>query len=557
MFFVSFASSSPSSAYSIVRSSRRSPALLAACLFGAAILPDLASAAVIPPGTQLAAKQELVRNNGSEVETLDPNVAESVPANNVTRDLFEGLTAVRSDGETVPGVAEKWEMKDPTTWIFHLRKNAKWSNGEAVTAADFVFSSQRLVDPKTASPYANTYGMFLLNGTEIVAGKKPVASLGVTAMDANTLQIKTPYPVPFLPDLMTNTNFGPINKTAMEKNGKDWTKPGKLVSNGAFMLKDWQVNNRLVLAKNPNYWNAAYVQLNQVTYLPIEDENTDVKQYESGGNDWVYQLPSGTFARYKQEYPNEMRAAPMLGLRYYSFNNKDPLLKDVRVRKALSMVIDRDILAQRVTADGQIPAYGVIVKGVKGADVSAYDWASWPMAKRVEEAKKLLAEAGVKPGTKLQFAMNTSEYHKKMAIFAASEWKSKLGLDTDIQAMEFKVLLKKRHDGDYQIARNGWVADYNDASTFLTLVQCGSEQNDNQACNPKADALMREASNSSDPATRLKLQTESGKVAMEDYPMLPLLQYTLVRLVKSYVGGYSTKNPMDHYRSEDLYIIKH
>jgi len=550
MFFASSVSSS-------VLPARRSSTLLAACLFSAAILPSLASAAIIPPGTQLAAKQELVRNNGSEVETLDPNVAESVPANNVTRDLFEGLTAVRSDGETVPGVAEKWEMKDSTTWIFHLRKNAKWSNGEPVTAGDFVFSAQRLVDPKTASPYANTYGMFLLNGTEIVAGKKPVASLGVTAIDANTLQIRTPYPVPFLPDLMTNTNFGPINKAAMEKNGKDWTKPGKLVSNGAFMLKDWQVNNRLVLAKNPNYWNAGYVQLNQVTYLPIEDENTDVKQYESGGNDWVYQLPSGTFARYKQEYPNEMRAAPMLGLRYYSFNNKDPLLKDVRVRKALSMVIDRDILAQRVTADGQIPAYGVIVKGVKGADVNAYDWASWPMAKRVEEAKKLLAEAGVKPGTKLQFAMNTSEYHKKMAIFAASEWKSKLGLDTDIQAMEFKVLLKKRHDGDYQIARNGWVADYNDASTFLTLVQCGSEQNDNQACNPKADALMREASSSTDPATRLKLQTEAGKVAMEDYPMLPLLQYTLVRLVKSYVGGYSTKNPMDHYRSEDLYIIKH
>jgi len=175
----------------------------------------------------------------------------------------------------------------------------------------------------------------------------------------------------------------------------------------------------------------------------------------------------------------------------------------------------------------------------------------------VDEAKKLLAEAGVKPGTKLQFATNTSEYHKKMAIFAASEWKTKLGLDTEIQTMEFKVLLKKRHDGDYQIARNGWVADYNDASTFLTLVQCGSEQNDNQACSAKADALMHQASDSTDPATRQTLQTEAGKVAMEDYPMLPLLQYTMVRLVKSYVGGYSTKNPMDHYRSEDIYIIKH
>jgi oligopeptide transport system substrate-binding protein len=529
----------------------------AALALSGLMLAGAVQAAIVPPGVQLAAQQELVRNNGTEVETLDPTVAESVPANTVTRDLFEGLTATRADGETVPGVAEKWEMKDPTTWVFHLRKNAKWSNGEPVVAADFVYGCQRLVDPKTASPYATTYGMFLLNGADIVAGRKPVASLGVSAPDPYTVEVKTPYPVPFLPDLMSNTNLGPVNKTAVEKYGKDWTKPGKLVSNGAFMLKDWQVNNRLVLVKNPQYWNAAYVQLNQVTYLPVEDENTDVKLYESGGNDWVYQLPSGTYARYKQQYPNEMRAAPMLGLRYYSFNNKDPLLKDVRVRQALSMVIDRDILAQRVTADGQIPAYGVIVKGVKGADVSAYDWASWPMAKRVEQAKKLLTEAGVKPGTKLQFATNTSEYHKKMAIFAASEWKSKLDLDTEIQAMEFKVLLKKRHDGDYQIARNGWVADYNDASTFLTLVQCGSEQNDNQACNAKADALMRQASDSTDPAIRQKLQTEAGKVAMEDYPLLPLLQYTLVRLVKSYVGGYSIKNPMDHYRSEDMYIIKH
>jgi oligopeptide transport system substrate-binding protein len=529
----------------------------AALVLGGCMLAGASQAASVPPGVQLAAKQELVRNNGSEVETLDPNVAESVPANNVTRDLFEGLTATNAEGQVVPGVAEKWEMKDPTTWIFHLRKNAKWSNGDPVVASDFVYGCQRLVDPKTASPYANTYGVFLLNGADIVAGKKPVTSLGVTALDPYTVQVKTSYPVPFLPDLMSNTNLGPVNKAAIDKYGKDWIKPGKLVSNGAFMLKDWQVNNRLVLAKNPQYWNAGYVQLTQVTYLPVEDENTDVSLYQSGGDDWVYQLPSGTYARFKLQFPTEIRNAPMLGLRYYSFNNKDPLLKDVRVRKALSMVIDRDILAQRVTADGQIPAYGVIVKGVKGADVTAYDWASWPMARRVEEARKLLAEAGVKPGTKIDFVTNTSEYHKKMAIFAASEWKTKLGLDTEIEAMEFKVLLKKRHEGDYQIARNGWVADYNDASTFLTLVQCGSEQNDNQYCNPKADALMHQASESTDLATRQKLQTEAGKLAMDDYPMLPLLQYTLVRLVKSYVGGYSTLNPMDHYRSEDLYIVKH
>jgi oligopeptide transport system substrate-binding protein len=533
------------------------PALAASVCVAAASNVHLAHAAIVPPGVQLAAKQELVRNNASEVETLDPNLAESVPANNVTRDLFEGLTATDADGTVVPGVAEKWEQKDATTWIFHLRKNAKWSNGEPVVASDFVYGCQRLVDPKIASAYANTFGVFLLNGAEIVAGKKSPDALGIRAIDPYTVEIKTPHPVSFMPELMSNTNLGPLNKAAIEKYGKDWTKPGKLVSNGAFMLKDWQVNNKLVLARNPQYWDAAHVQLSQVTYLPVESETADIKLFQSGDNDWVYQLPTGTYPKYKQEFAADIKLSPMLGLRYYSFNNKDPVLKDVRVRQALSMVIDRDILAQRVTADGQIPAYGVIVKGVKGADVTAYDWSTWPMAKRVEEAKKLLAQAGVKPGTTLHFAMNTSDYHKKMAIFAASEWKSKLGLDTQIDAMEFKVLLKKRHTGEYQIARNGWVADYNDATSFLQLVQCGSDQNDSGNCNPKADALIKEANESTDQVKRTQLQTQAAKLVMDDYPILPLLQYTIVRLVKSYVGGYSLKNPMDRYRSKDMYIVAH
>src|SRR5476651_1343298 len=275
---------------------RRASAALA---LGGVLLAGAVEAAIVPPGVQLAAKQELVRNNGTEVETLDPNVAESVPANTVARDLFEGLTATRADGETVPGVAEKWEMKDPTTWVFHLRRNAKWSNGEPVVAADFVYGCQRLVDPKIASPYASTFGIFLLNGAEIVAGKKSPDTLGVRAIDPYTVEIKTPYPVSFIPELMSNTNLGPVNKAAVDKYGKDWTKPGKLVSNGAFILKDWQVNNKLVLARNPQYWDAAHVQLSQVTYLPVESETSDIKLFQSGDNDWVYQLPSGMYPKYK------------------------------------------------------------------------------------------------------------------------------------------------------------------------------------------------------------------------------------------------------------------
>lgn len=516
-----------------------------------------AFAAKVPAGTPLAAKQEIVRNNGSEAESLDPAIAESVGANNLVRDLFEGLTATDNEGRVVPGVAESWKQKDPTTWVFTLRKNAKWSDGSSVTADDFVYGIRRFLDPKTASTYATTYGTFLLNGVEAAEGKKPVSDVGVKALDKFTLEIKTPYPVAFLPEVVSNGQLGPVPKAAIDKFGKDWVKPGNMVSNGAFVLKEWQVNSKVVLAKNLQYWDNKNVQLTRVTYLPIEDGFADVKMFLSGENDWVYQLPPGTYEKYKAELPKDIRNAPMLGLRYYGLNHKDPVMKDVRVRKALNMVIDRDILATKITADGQVPAYSAIVRGTSGADVTSYDWAKWPMAQRVAEAKKLLAAAGVKPGSKVKFSYNTSEYHKKMAIFAASEWKTKLGLNTELENMEFKVLLKKRHDGEYQIGRNGWVADYNDATTFLTLVQCGSEQNDNFNCNPKAEALIKQGNLAQNPAQRKQLLTQATKLIMDDYPMIPLLQYTVPRLVKSYVGGYTTKNPMDRYRSKDLYIIKH
>jgi oligopeptide transport system substrate-binding protein len=358
---------------------------LAQAIAVAGLLSISAQAATIPAGVQLHASQTLIRNNGSETETLDPALAESVGANNLTRDLFEALTANDSEGKIVPGVAESWKSTDATTWVFKLRKNAKWSNGDPVTADDFVYGIRRFVDPKTASTYAATYGVFLLNGAAVVKGEKPPADIGVKAIDKFTLEVKTAFPVSFLPDVMSNNNLGPVHKASLEKNGKEWTKPGLLVSNGAYVLKDWQVNNRVVLEKNPQYWDAANVQLTKVTYLPIEDGNADVKLYESGENEWVYQLPPGTYEKYKAQYPKDIRNSPLLGLRYYSYNTQNPAFKDVRVRKALSMVIDRDILAQRVTADGQIPAYSVMVKGTNGADVTPYDWATLPMDKRVAE----------------------------------------------------------------------------------------------------------------------------------------------------------------------------
>ena len=529
--------------------------ILATCF--AVLFAGASFAAVIPPGVQLHPTQTLIRNNGSEPETLDPALAESVGANNLTRDLFEALTSNESTGKIVPGVAESWRQTDPTTWVFKLRPNAKWSNGDPVTAEDFVYGIRRFLDPKTASTYSSTYGVFLLNGAAVVKGTKPPTDVGIKAIDRLTVEVKTAYPVSFLPALMSNNNLGPVHKATVEKHGKEWTKPANMVSNGAYTLKDWQVNNRLVIQKNPQYWDAANVQLTQVTYLPVEDGNADVKLFESGENEFVYQLPPGTFETYKAKYPKEIRNSPILGLRYYSYHTQSPMFKDVRVRKALSMVLDRKILAERVTADGQAPAYSAMVNGIEGADVTPYEWSTWPMEKRVADAKKLLEEAGVKPGTKFTFSYNTSEYHKKMAVFAASEWKTKLGLNVETETMEFKVLLKKRHDGAFEMARNGWLADYNDATSFLTLIRCDSDQNNNFNCNREAEKLIEEGSKLTDQAKRKTLLTQASKMIMDDYPMIPLLQYSLPRLVKSYVGGYSVENAQDRFRSKDMYIIKH
>ena len=225
--------------------------------------------------------------------------------------------------------------------MFKLRKNAKWSNGDPVTAEDFVYGMRRFVDPATASKYASTYGVFLQNAKEIIDGKKPVTELGVKAVDANTVEIKTPFPAGFLPEVVSNLQLGPIHKATIEKFGKDWTKPGNIVGNGAFTLKDWQVNSKIVLSKSPSYWDNKNVQLTQVTYLAVEEGNADVKLYESGENDWVYQLPPGSYDKYKAQYPKDIRNSPMLGLRYYSLNNADPMMKDVRVRKACLLYTSR------------------------------------------------------------------------------------------------------------------------------------------------------------------------------------------------------------------------
>ncbi|HEY9029537.1 MAG TPA: peptide ABC transporter substrate-binding protein [Burkholderiaceae bacterium] len=528
---------------------------LAAAVIAAASLG--AGAAVIPPGTPLAARQELVRNNGAEPESLDPQLIESTNAFNILIDLFEGLTALDNHAKVVPGVAETWKQVDPTTWVFRLRKDARWSDGEPVTAADFVYGWHRLVDPKNAAPLGSTMGAYVLNGVAITQGKLPVTAMGVRAIDAGTLEVKTPGPLPFLPYLLANVQFSPVPRAVVEKYGREWTKPGNLVGNGAFVLKEWLVNSKVVEEKNPRYWDAANVALTRVTWLPVEDTNADLKLYQSGEEDMIFRTPPGAYESLKAQYPKELHNSTMIALRFWALNNRDPLLRDVRVRKALSMVIDREILAAKVTADGQAPVYGLTIRGSEGVDPVRYEWADWPMDRRVAEARKLLAEAGVKPGTRLKYAYNTSDYHKKLALFTAAEWKAKLGLDTEMEAMEYKVLIHRRASAEYQVARHAWIPGYADITGLLALVECGNDANDNKSCSRAGDDLMHQAAALSDPARRRALLTQAVRAEMDDYPMIPLLQMSLPRLVKPWIGGYDDANDQDAFRSKDFYVIRH
>lgn len=394
--------------------------LVAAGVLAALITGNAAMAADVPAGVQLADNQTLVRNNGSEVQSLDPHKIEGVPESNVSRDLFEGLLISDVEGHPTAGVAEKWENKDFKVWTFHLRKNAKWSDGTPVTAQDFVYSWQRLADPKTASPYASylQYG-HIANIDDIIAGKKPVTDLGVKAIDDNTFEVTLSEPVPYFYKLLVHPSVSAVPKAAIEKYGEKWTQPANIVTNGAYKLKDWVVNERIVLERNTNYWDNAKTVINQVTYLPISSEVTDVNRYRSGEIDMTYNnMPIELFQKLKKEIPKEVHVDPYLCTYYYEINNQKAPFTDVRVRTALKLALDRDIIVNKVKNQGDLPAYSYTPPYTDGAKLTEPAWFKMTQEQRNAEAKKLLAEAGYTADKPLSFSLlyNTSDLHKKLAI---------------------------------------------------------------------------------------------------------------------------------------------
>lgn len=522
-------------------------------------ITSAAWAANVPAGTVLAEKQELVRNNGSEPASLDPHKVESNVEFSLISDMFDGLVAVTPEGAIEPRLALSWENKANTVWTFHLRPGITWSDGSAITAQDIVWSWQRLVSPKTASPYATYLGnMHVLNAVEIAQGNKAPDTLGVKAVNDRTLEITLTQPTAAFLPMLAHPSLVPLDKVLIGRFGDKWTKPEHFVSSGAYTLSQWVVNERIVTERNPHYWDDQHTVINKVTWLPISSEAADVNRYKAGEIDIVYTVPVNQFAQLKKTMGEELRVAPQLSTYYYQFNTTRAPFNDPRVRRALNMALDKDIIAQKVMGQGQREAWVISQPDIGGVTLRAPDYASWPRDKRIAEAKKLLADAGFGPDHPLSFNLlyNTSETHQRIAIAASSMWKKNLGVEAKLQNQEWKTMLDTMHTGNFDAVRYAWIADYDDAASFLNTYRTGDSENTSKYSNPAYDEALRNAAKAATVAERGKYYQQAEDMLGQDVPAIPVYHYVRTHLVKPWVGGF-VSDSLGNYYSKDMYIKKH
>lgn len=513
---------------------------------------------------ELAEKQEVVINNGAEPESLDPHKVSGVPESNALRQMFVGLTSTDPDGNTIPGMAESWESSDNQTWVFKLR-DAKWSNGDPVTAQDFVYSLQRLVDPATASPYASyAEDAKMLNAAAIVNGKAKPDTLGVKAIDDKTLEITLEQPVPYFPDMLIHTSMKPVHQKTLEAHGEKWTAPENIVVNGPYKVSEWVVNSHITMMRNAEYFDDGKTTINKITMLPVSSPPTDMSRFKAGEIDFTYNdIPSEQFQALKQELGDQVKVAPYLCSYYYEFNHTKPPFDNANVRKALQLTLDRETVAEKVFGRGETAAYQFTPNAAQGMKTFTPEWKAWDKAKRVEEAKKLLAEAGYDAGKPLKFELlyNTNENHKKGAVAAAALWQDALGKDTvevTLTNQEWKTYLDTRRTQKHQMSRGGWCADYNEASTFLNTFKSDSSSNYGKYKSPEFDALMAKSLEAGvSPEQRGEIYQQAEGVLDKDAATVFVFHYVSARLVKPYVAGFSVKDPLDNWQVKDWSILKH
>ena len=497
----------------------------------------------------------LTRGNGPEPDTLDPQKARTDGAFNILRDAFEGLTAVGPDGGAVPAAADSWTVSsDGLEYRFHLRDGLRWSNGDPVVAGDYVAGMRRLVDPATASPYAQILEP-VVNAAAITRGERPAKDLGVSAPDERTVAIRLRNPAPYLLGLLAQPGAFPVHGPSLAKYGGSYAKPGNLVSNGAFVLSDWVIGSQVDLARNRHYWNDQANSVERVRFVHQADPSTEFRLYRAGQLDVTYVVPQQQFAWIQENLPGELHISPQLSVYYYGFNLARPPFKDQPgLRRALSLVIDRDRLVTAVTGLGEAPAYGWVPRGVADYTPQQFDYASRPYPERVAEARELYRRAGYSAARPLEVEIryNTGEVHNRLAVAVAAMWKEALGVKTTLYAEEFRALLQTiQARRDTEVFRSSWVGDYNDAFTFLQLLQTGFGINLTGYSSPRYDDLLAEATRQPDPARRRALLEEAERVMLADTPVLPVYFYVNKHLVKPNVHGWHD-NVMNVQYSKDL-----
>ncbi|ELZ5940026.1 MULTISPECIES: peptide ABC transporter substrate-binding protein [Providencia] len=516
--------------------------------------------AEVPAGTVLATKQEVTRHLKDEPASLDPIKSVGLTEAQVMRDLFEGLVNQDKHGKPIPGVAQSWSTTDNKTWLFKLRPEARWSNGEPVTAEDFVYSWQRLVTPENTSPFAWFAALAGINNAQqIIDGKLPAEQLGVEAVDKQTLKVVLDKPVPYFPSLTANFSLFPVHANTVKKYGADWIKVNHLVGNGAFKLTDRVVNEKIVLTQNPFYWDNANTVITKVTFVPINQESSATNRYLAGDLDITESFPKQRYQKLLAEIPNEVFTPDQLGTYYYAFNTQRAPTNDIRVRKALAMTIDRQVIAKKVLGTGEKPANRFTPDVTAGFKPQKSIYENYTQKELDEQAKVLLQAAGYGPKKPLELVLlyNSSENHQKIAIAVASMWKKKLGVEVKLVNQEWKTYIDSRNTGNFDVIRASWIGDFNEPSTFLSLLTSQHNGNIPKFNNKNYDAVMASASIETNEDLRNRYYNQAEAIIAQEAPIAPIYQYTNGRLIKPWLKGYPIENPEDVAYSHSFYIIAH
>lgn len=497
---------------------------------------------------------QLNRGNGPEFDTLDLHKAATTEAHNVLRDLYECLARLDEEGNAIPAAAEGWEVSaDGLRYTITLRSELRWSNGDPVVAEDFLASFRRLVDPATAAPYAQLVDM-LEGVSEIIEGKLPPSALGIESDDPKRLRLKLQRRAPYLPSILANVATAPIHRASLAQHGSKFAAPGALVTNGAFTLSESLPGSHVRLVRNQGFRENARNRIDVVKFLHLADENAELRAYRANELHITAVVPRGQYDWIRENLPNELHVAPQLNTYYYGFNlDRAPFANAPDLRRALSLVIDRERLANKVLRVGELPAYGWIPPGLPAYTSQSFDYAARPIDARIVEAQALYKTAGYSAARPLRFSLayNAGEVHNKMAIAVTSMWKAALGAEVALEAVEFRSLLDRISRRDVDMFRLSWRGDYNDPYSFLQALKSSAPTNSAHFRSAEFDQLLEQGLEAREDSQRRQRFENAERVLLAQHPLIPLYFYVNKHLVKPAVKGWYN-NHLDVLYSHDL-----